>query len=84
MDTITRKSMEILLDLIEIKIGVLSISDKDDERELRNLKMARRELLFTLNQVPSKRVKKEIEAYPDVPVIAKPRKARSNTLRGLD
>lgn len=84
MDTITRKSMEILLDLIEIKIGILSISDKDDERELRNLKTARRELLFTLNQVPSKRVKKEIQAYPDLPVIPKTRKPRSNRLQGLD
>lgn len=84
MDTITRKSMEILLDLIEIKIGILSISDKDDERELRNLKMARRELLFTLNQIPSKRVKKEIQAYPDLPVLPKARKPRSSTLRGLE
>jgi hypothetical protein len=81
MEMITRKSMEILLDLIEIKIGLLSITDKDDERELRNLKSARRELLFTLNQVPSKRIKKEIQAYPDMPVVVKPRKPRSNTLR---
>jgi hypothetical protein len=81
METLTRKSLEILMDLIEIKIGLLSISDKDDEREMRNLKNARRELLMSLNQAPSKRVKKEIKPYPDNPILIKERKPRSSKLQ---
>ena len=81
MDQLSRKSLEILIDLLEIKIGLLSVTDNDDEREFRNLKNTRRELLMTLNQVPSKRIKKEITAYPDVSPLPKERKPRSNRLQ---
>ncbi len=81
MDHLSRKSLEVLMDLIEIKIGLLSVTDHDDEREMKNLKNTRRELLITLNQVPSKRIKREITAYPDVPPMPKERKPRSNRLQ---
>jgi len=42
---ISRESLEIILDLIEIKINTLQIHDKDDARELNKLRKCRQELL---------------------------------------
>ena len=76
---ISRKSLEMLLDLIEIKISLLAITDADDEKESRHLKNARREIIDLLNETSSKRSKKIITAYEDIPVL-KQRKKRSSTL----
>ncbi|MDR1031844.1 MAG: hypothetical protein LBL30_01820 [Holosporales bacterium] len=43
MDT-SRQSLEILLDLVEIKLGALLVQDKEDMQELSNLKSCKREL----------------------------------------
>lgn len=42
---ISSQSLEILLDLVEIKISSMIIQDKDDLRELRKLKTCRNELI---------------------------------------
>lgn len=42
---ISCESLEIILDLIEIKINTLQIHDKDDARELNKLRKCRQELL---------------------------------------
>jgi len=53
--TLSRQSLEILIDLIEIKINVLHIQDKDDARELNKLRKCRQELLLTHTPMSTKR-----------------------------
>lgn len=48
---ISRESLEIILDLIEIKVNTLQIHDKDDARELNRLRKCRQELLSHLKQL---------------------------------
>lgn len=43
--TLSRQSLEILLDLIEIKVSNLHIQDREDARELNKLRKCRQELL---------------------------------------
>lgn len=42
---ISRQSLEILIDLIEIKLSAIIIQDKDDIREVRKLKNCKNELI---------------------------------------
>lgn len=51
----SRQSLEIMLDLIEIKMGALQVQDRDDARELNRLKKCRQELLTALSQIQAKR-----------------------------
>lgn len=41
---ISRESVEIILDLIEIKMSTIQIHDKDDDRDLNKLRKCRQEL----------------------------------------
>jgi cell fate regulator YaaT (PSP1 superfamily) len=43
--SLSKQSIENLLDLVEIKIGCLQIIDRDDARELKHLEVCRRELI---------------------------------------
>lgn len=61
---ISRESVEITLDLIEIKMSTLQIHDKDDERELNKLRKCRQELLFLLSQLNSQSIDTATEATP--------------------
>jgi hypothetical protein len=42
---LSKQSLEILLDLVEIKLSTIMILDKDDIREVRRLKNCKHELL---------------------------------------
>jgi hypothetical protein len=53
---LSRQSLEILLDLIEMKVNALQIQDRDDARELTRLRKCRQELLLEINQSHSKRM----------------------------
>lgn len=55
---LSRQSLEILLDLIEIKVSALLIQDRDDARELNKLRKCRQEILLELNHMQSKRAGK--------------------------
>jgi chaperonin cofactor prefoldin len=48
---VSRQSLEILLDLIEIKVSSLQIQDRDDAKELNKLRKCRQELLSETNKV---------------------------------
>ena len=48
--TLSQQSAEILLDLLEIKVGALQVQDRDDVRELNKLRKCRQELLSTRSQ----------------------------------
>ena len=45
--TLSKQTMEILLDLIEIKVSSLQVQDREDARELAKLRKCRQELLTT-------------------------------------
>ncbi|MDR2766198.1 MAG: hypothetical protein LBB63_01910 [Holosporaceae bacterium] len=42
---LSKQSLEILIDLVEIKLSVIMVQDKDDVREVKKLKNCRNELL---------------------------------------
>lgn len=46
--TISKQSIDILLDLVEIKLGFMHVNDRDDARELLRLRHCRHELLTVL------------------------------------
>ncbi|MFO0986780.1 MAG: hypothetical protein U1F37_05375 [Alphaproteobacteria bacterium] len=41
---LTRKSLELLIDLVEIKLGSMEVFDRDDQRIVRDLEACRKEL----------------------------------------
>jgi len=41
---LTRKSLELLIDLVEIKLGSMEVFDHDDQKILRDLEACRKEL----------------------------------------
>jgi hypothetical protein len=41
---LTRKSLELLIDLVEIKLGSMEVFDRDDQKILRELEACRKEL----------------------------------------
>lgn len=54
------QSIEILLDLVEIKISTMIVQDKDDLRELKRLKNCRSELVNCSKEVQKRRVERRI------------------------
>ncbi len=50
---LSRQSLEILVDLIEIKLSAIIVQDKDDLREVMKLRKCRRELLEAIKQCKS-------------------------------
>lgn len=71
---LSRHSLEILLDLIEIKISALQIQDRDDARELNKLRKCRQELLGEQTQKNPKQ--RESFLSPTV-ALEKPRRKAS-------
>ncbi len=61
---LSRHSIEILLDLLEIKVNALEVQDRDDARELKRLKKCRQELVYIYSQLLIKHKKKVIEPTP--------------------
>lgn len=49
---LSRQSLEMLLDLIEIKVSAIEIDDREDIRELNRLKRCRQELIIELKKPP--------------------------------
>jgi hypothetical protein len=43
--TLTKRSIETLIDLVEIKLSCIEVFDREDQRELTMLETARRELM---------------------------------------
>ena len=43
--TLSKQSIETLLDLVEIKLGCMEVYDREDARELEMLELCRRELV---------------------------------------
>jgi hypothetical protein len=62
--SLSRQSVEILLDLIEIKVSALQIQDRDDARELNKLRKCRQELLSEHNTIRPQRKENLINPTP--------------------
>jgi hypothetical protein len=56
--SLSRQSLEILVDLLEIKINSLHVQDRDDARELNKLRKCRQELFLELTLQSSKRTRR--------------------------
>ncbi len=50
--SLSKRSAEMLIDLVEIKLSFLEVSDREDARELRTLQTALRELQSMLGRKP--------------------------------
>jgi hypothetical protein len=66
---ISRQSLEIILDLIEIKISALHIHDNDDARELNKLRKCKQELMTFLNELSSSSLEKVESRDPKRPPV---------------
>ncbi len=62
--TLSRQSIEILLDLLEIKVNAIEVQDKDDARELNRLKKCRKELSYIHSQIAGIPKQKALEQKP--------------------
>jgi hypothetical protein len=53
---LSRQSLEILIDLVEIKLSTIMIMDKEDIREIRRLKNCRNELIRFVGATYAKKI----------------------------
>ncbi|MBL8675920.1 MAG: hypothetical protein JNJ47_00595 [Alphaproteobacteria bacterium] len=60
--TLSRQSVEILLDLIEIKVSNLHIQDREDARELNKLRKCRQELLSNDGESSLKQIEENLKS----------------------
>ena len=56
--SLSPQSIEILLDLLEIKMGYMHVQDRDDAKELLKLRYCRQELLMMLEEIKKQGIKK--------------------------
>lgn len=61
MASLTKRSVETLIDLVEIKLSCLQVIDRDDAKELAALEHARREL----GSILPERANSTVVAFPD-------------------
>jgi len=52
--TISKRTVETLMDLVEVKLSHMQVSDREDQRELAQLETCRRELRGLLMLVSAK------------------------------
>jgi hypothetical protein len=60
----SKRSIETLLDLVEIKLSAMQVTDREDERELAKLECARDELLVLKTALAAQRSR--VQAPPPV------------------
>ncbi len=61
---LSRRSIETLIDLVEIKLGCMEVYDRDDARELNVLEACRKELSTLRSQLFGRRSAKRPQAEP--------------------
>lgn len=55
-----------MLDLVEIKLSIMQVNDREDARELQSLRMCREELLQQVNSADSKNSKDSKESFQKI------------------
>lgn len=51
--SISKRTVETLLDLVEVKLSYMQVSDREDQREMAQLESCRRELRGLMAMVPA-------------------------------
>jgi hypothetical protein len=51
--SISKRTVETLLDLVEVKLSFMQVSDREDQREMTQLESCRRELRGLMAGVPA-------------------------------
>lgn len=51
--SISKRTVETLLDLVEVKLSFMQVSDREDQREMTQLESCRRELRGLMASVPA-------------------------------
>ncbi|MDR2107450.1 MAG: hypothetical protein LBO73_02950 [Holosporaceae bacterium] len=59
---LSKQSLDILIDLVEIKLGAIMILDKDDVKEVQKLKNCKNELLSSRRALYLKKIQNGKEA----------------------
>ena len=65
--SISKRTVETLLDLVEVKLSYMQVSDRDDQREMSQLENCRRELRGLMAPSPAKKCRgASLAAAPSV------------------
>ena len=57
--SITKRTVETLLDLVEVKLSYMQVSDREDQREMSQLESCRRELRGLMTAVPAQKGRRD-------------------------
>lgn len=60
--SISKRTAETLLDLVEVKLSYMQVSDREDQRELSQLESCRRELRGLMGAVPVQKGRRDGES----------------------
>lgn len=60
---LSKQSLDVLIDLTEIKLNAIIVQDKEDLREFNKLKTCKRELIDAINECRAMRKNKHQEIY---------------------
>ena len=57
--SISKRTVETLLDLVEVKLSYMQVSDREDQREMCQLESCRRELSGLMTAVPTQKGRRD-------------------------
>tara|TARA_R110002072_G_scaffold1084_14_gene8991 strand:+ start:9335 stop:9532 length:198 start_codon:yes stop_codon:yes gene_type:complete len=57
--SISKRTVETLLDLVEVKLSYMQVSDREDQREMSQLESCRRELRGLMASVPARKTRRD-------------------------
>ncbi len=57
--SISKRTVETLLDLVEVKLSYMQVSDREDQREMSQLESCRRELRGLISAVPAQKGRRD-------------------------
>ena len=57
--SISKRTVETLLDLVEAKLSYMQVSDREDQREMSQLESCRRELRGLMTAVPAQKGRRD-------------------------
>ena len=57
--SISKRTVETLLDLVEVKLSYMQVSDREDQREMSQLESCRRELRGLMSAVPAQKGRRD-------------------------
>lgn len=60
--SISKRTVETLLDLVEVKLSYMQVSDREDQREMAQLESCRRELRGLMAMVPPAKGRRAVSA----------------------